>query len=100
MISNEREGRLSFATLMVCMRVGHSNTGLLAVTRDVATRFGSTVIGIAAKQVSTHATQIRGAGLCEPQQHGLRKFAEHAGGRRGVPQARWPAWTSSNGGRR
>jgi hypothetical protein len=78
MISNEREGRFSFATLMVCMRVGHSNTGLLAVTRDMATRFGSTVIGIAAKQVSTHATQIRGAGLCEPQQHGLRKFAEHA----------------------
>ena len=63
---------------MVCMRVGHSNAGLLAVARDVATRFGSTVIGMAAKQVSAPRRQIRGAGLCEPQQHGPRKFAEKA----------------------
>jgi len=69
---------LSFATLMVCMRVGRPNTGLLAVVRDVAERFGSTVIGIAAKQVSTHAACIRGAGPCEPHQHNLRKFADHA----------------------
>jgi nucleotide-binding universal stress UspA family protein len=70
---------LSFATLMVCMRVGRSNAGLLAVARDVAARFDSTVIGIAAKQVSTYAASIRGAGPCEPHQHNLRKFAEHAG---------------------
>ena len=63
---------------MVCMRVGHSNTGLLAVARDVAVRFGSTVVGVAAKQVFTHGAQIRGAGLCEPQQYGPRKFAENA----------------------
>jgi len=69
---------LSFATLMVCMRVGRPNSGLLAVVRDVAARFDSTVIGIAAKQVSTHAASIRGAGPCEPHQHNLRKFAEHA----------------------
>jgi hypothetical protein len=68
---------LSFATLMVCIRVGRPNAGLLAVARDVAERFGSTVIGIAAKQVSSHA-YIRGAGPCEPHQYGLRKFAEHA----------------------
>jgi nucleotide-binding universal stress UspA family protein len=69
---------LSFATLMVCMRVGRSNAGLLAVARDVAARFGSAVIGIAAKQVFSHAAAIRGAGPCEPHQHDLRKFAEHA----------------------
>jgi hypothetical protein len=69
---------LSFATLMVCMRVGRPNGGLLAVARDVAARFGSTVIGIAAKQVSAHAGAIRCAGPCEPHQHDLRKFAEHA----------------------
>jgi nucleotide-binding universal stress UspA family protein len=77
MIPNERGDR-RFATLMVCMRVGHSNAALLAVTRDVATRFGSTVVGMAAKQVSAPLTQIRGAGLCESQQHGPRKFAEKA----------------------
>ncbi len=77
MIPNETQD-CRFATLMVCMRVGQSNAGLLAVTRDVAAHFGSTVIGIAAKQVSAHATQIRGAGICEPQQHGPRKFAERA----------------------
>ena len=77
MIPNERRDCL-FATLMVYMRVGHSNAGLLAVTRDVATRFGSTVIGMAAKQVSAPLAQIRGAGLCESQQHGPRKFAEKA----------------------
>ncbi len=69
---------MSFATLMVCMRVGRPNAGLLAVARDVAARFGSTVIGIAAKQISTHAACIRGAGPCEPHQHDLRKFAELA----------------------
>jgi len=68
---------LSFATLMVCMRVDRPNAGLLAVVRDVAERFGSTVIGIAVKQVSSHA-YIRGAGPCEPHQYGLRKFAERA----------------------
>ncbi len=69
---------MSFATLMVCMRVDRSNEGLLAVARDVAARFGSAVIGIAAKQVFSHAAAIRGAGPCEPHQHDLRKFAEHA----------------------
>ncbi len=68
---------MSFATLMVCMRVGRPNADLLTVVRDVAERFGSTVIGLAAKQVSAHAF-IRGAGPCEPHQHGLRKFAEVA----------------------
>jgi nucleotide-binding universal stress UspA family protein len=60
------------------MRVGRSNAGLLAIARDVAARFHSTVIGIAAKQVSAHAAAIRGAGPCEPHQHDLRKFAELA----------------------
>ena len=69
---------MPFATLMACMRVGRPNAGLLAVVRDVATRFDSSVIGIAAKQVSTHAASIRGAGPCEPHQYNLRKFAEHA----------------------
>ncbi len=78
MIPNEPQNGLSFATLMVCMRVGYSNTGLLAVARDVAARFGSTVVGVAAKQVFTRGAQIRGAGLCEPQQYGPRKFAENA----------------------
>lgn len=69
---------MSFATLMVCMRADRSNAGLLAVARDVAARFGSTVVGIAAKQVFSHAAAIRGTGPCEPHQHDLRKFAEHA----------------------
>ena len=69
---------MSFATLMVCMRVGQSNAGLLAVARDVALRFGSGVIGVAVKQVLTHAASIRGAGPAEPQQHDLRRFAEQA----------------------
>ncbi len=74
-----REGVLSFATIMVCIRVGQSNTGLLAVARDVAARFGSAVIGVAAKQVLTHAVPLRAAGPGEPQQHDMRRFAEQAG---------------------
>lgn len=69
---------MSFATLMVCMRAGRPNTGLLTVARDVAARFDSTVIGIAARQVSAPATAIRGAGPCGSHQHGVRKFAELA----------------------
>ena len=91
---------MSFATLMVCMRVGRSNAGLLAVARDVAARFNSTVIGIAAKQVSTHAASIRGAGPCAPHQHNLRKFADHAAAAEDEFRTALAGVTSSSGERK
>ena len=91
---------MSFATLMVCMRVDRPNASLLAVARDVAERFGSTVIGITAKQISTQA-HIRGAGPCESHQHVLRKFTECSGAAEDeFRDALSPASTTSNGERR
>lgn len=58
-------------------QVGRSNADLLAVVGDVAERFGSAVIGVAARQASTHAT-IGGAGPCEPREHDLQKFKERS----------------------
>ncbi len=68
---------MAFSTLLACLRVDRSNADLLAVVGDVAGRFGSAVIGVAARQASTHAT-IRGSGTCEPHEHDLRKFKERA----------------------
>lgn len=41
---------MSYATLMVHLELGRPNTGLLKITADLAERFGSGVIGIAARQ--------------------------------------------------
>lgn len=40
---------MSYATLMVHLELGRPNTGLLKITADLAERFGSGVIGIAAR---------------------------------------------------
>ena len=69
---------MSFATVMVCLHVGLPNTGLLAVARDAVLRFGSTAIGCAARQVSTHPAPVLGGGLGEPRQYDLRRFAEQS----------------------
>ena len=68
---------LAFSTLLACMRIDRPNADLLAVVSDVAERFGSFVIGLAAKQASTHV-HSRGAGPFEPQEHDLQKFTERA----------------------
>jgi nucleotide-binding universal stress UspA family protein len=62
---------------MVCMRVGQSNAALLAVVADLAQRFGSRIVGLAARQVSTHA-YVRGAGPFEPQDYDPHKFVAEA----------------------
>ena len=66
---------MAFSTLLACLRVDRSNADLLAVVGDVAERFGSAVIGVAARQASAHAT-IRSAGPGEPHEHDLHKFKE------------------------
>ena len=68
---------MSLATLMVCMRIGQSNAPLLAVVADLARRFRSRIVGVAARQVSTHA-YIRGAGPFEPQDYDRHKFVAEA----------------------
>ena len=66
---------MAFSTLLACLRVDRSNADLLAVVGDVAARFGSAVIGVAARQASIHA-YIKGAGPGEPPEHDLHKFKE------------------------
>ena len=68
---------MSLSTLMVCMRVGQSNAPLLAVVADLARRFRSRIVGVAARQVSTHA-YVRGAGPFEPQDYEPHKFVDEA----------------------
>ncbi len=67
---------MTLSTLMVCLRVDRSNAQLLAVAADLAKRFGSHIVGIAARQVS--APSMRGAGPFEPTSHDMHKFAEQA----------------------
>ncbi len=68
---------MALSTLMVVMRVGRSNTALMAVVADLAKRFGSRIVGVAARQVSTHA-YVRGAGPFEPQDYDPHKFVDEA----------------------
>ena len=68
---------MALSTLMVCMRVGQSNAALLKVAADLAQRFGSRIVGVAARQVSTHA-YVRGAGPFEPQDYDPQKFVDEA----------------------
>jgi nucleotide-binding universal stress UspA family protein len=68
---------LSLSTLMVCLRVGRSNAPMLAVVADLARRFRSRIVGVAARQVSAHA-YIRGAGPFEPQDYDPHKFIDEA----------------------
>jgi nucleotide-binding universal stress UspA family protein len=70
---------LALSTLMVCMRVGRSNAGVLAVAADLAERFGSRTVGIAARQASASG-YVRGAGPFEPNDYDPRKFLVQAAG--------------------
>ena len=45
---------LAFSTLLACMRIDRPNADLLSVVSDTAERFGSSVIGLVAKQASAH----------------------------------------------
>jgi nucleotide-binding universal stress UspA family protein len=68
---------LAFSTLLACLRIDQSNTDLLRVVSAAAQRFGSSVIGLVAKQASAHLAS-RGAGPFEPHQHDLHMFRERA----------------------
>jgi nucleotide-binding universal stress UspA family protein len=68
---------LAFSTLLAYLRIDHRNTDLLRVVSAAAQRFGSSVIGIVAKQASAHLAS-RGAGPFEPHQHDLHMFRERA----------------------
>ena len=68
---------MALSTLMVSMRVGQSNAPLLKVVADLAGRFGSRIVGVAARQVTTHA-YVRGAGPFEPHDYDPHKFVDEA----------------------
>ncbi|HTR14225.1 MAG TPA: universal stress protein [Roseiarcus sp.] len=70
---------MTFATVMACLDVDRSNANLLGVVGAVARRFGSRVIGVAARQASGHFVQARAGGLSEPLEHDTRKFRDLAG---------------------
>jgi nucleotide-binding universal stress UspA family protein len=71
------ERRLAFTTLLACLRIDRSNEDLLAVVSDTAQRFGSTVIGLLAKQASAHV-HARVMGPAEPPEHDVQAFQERA----------------------
>jgi nucleotide-binding universal stress UspA family protein len=73
------ERRLAFTTLLASLRIDRSNEDLLAVVSDTAQRFGSTVIGLLAKQASAHV-HARVMGPTEPPEHDLQAFMERASG--------------------
>lgn len=55
---------MTLATLMVCLRLEHSNADLLAVTADLAERFGASVIGVATR----HPMQFMFSGGLVPEE--------------------------------
>jgi nucleotide-binding universal stress UspA family protein len=71
------EDELALSTLMVCLRVDRSNAELLAVAADIGKRFGSHIIGVAARQVSAPG-YIRGAGPSGAADHDMRRFTDQA----------------------
>ena len=68
---------MALSTLMVCLRVDRSNAELLAVAAGVGRRFGSHIVGVAARQVSAPG-YVRGAGPLEPADYDMRKFTDQA----------------------
>lgn len=68
---------MAFSTLLACMRINRPNADLLAVVSDMAEQFGSSVIGLVAKQASA-PLYARGVGPFEPPEHDLQAFMEHA----------------------
>ncbi len=88
----------TIATLMACMQIHGSNAAMLAVVGDLAERFGSAVIGVAARQGSAHVV-IRGAGPAAPRRHDLNKFIREAAAaeaefRAALPKVRDLQWRS------
>ena len=67
----------AIATLMACVRIDRSNSGLLGVVSDLAERFAASVIGVAARQAETHRSPMS-SGPREPRQHDLAKFIDQA----------------------
>ena len=67
---------LTLSTLMVSMRVGRSNAEPLAVASRLAERFGSRIVGVAARQVSAHAHF--GGAVFEPSGYDPLKFLDEA----------------------
>ena len=55
---------MTLATLMVCLRLEHSNADLLAVTADLAERFRASVIGVATR----HPMQFMFSGGLVPEE--------------------------------
>jgi nucleotide-binding universal stress UspA family protein len=68
---------LAYTTLLACLRIDRPNADLLAVVSDTARRFGSTVIGLLAKQASAHV-HARVMGPAEPPEHDVQAFQERA----------------------
>lgn len=68
---------MAFSTLLACMRIDRPNADLLAIVSDTAERFGSSVIGLVAKQASA-PLYARGVGPFEPPEQDLQAFMEDA----------------------
>lgn len=65
----------AIATLMACLRIDRSNSGMLGIVSDLAERFTASVIGVAARQAETHRSPMN-SGPREPRQHDLAKFVD------------------------
>ena len=68
---------MAFSTLLACLRIHRPNADLLAVVSETAERFGSSVIGLVAKQASA-PLYARGVGPLEPPHRDIQAFMEHA----------------------
>ena len=87
---------MAFSTLLVCMRLGQPNADILRVVADTAERFGSSVIGIVAKQASAHVAASITVPF-EPYEHDLNMFKERASAaeeefRAALPKVSHPEW--------
>jgi nucleotide-binding universal stress UspA family protein len=69
---------MSYATLMVHLRLGQSNTGLLTLTADIARRYHANVIGIAACQPLLATSAIAGFLSAEAVQQDQIAFEREA----------------------
>ena len=87
---------MALTSLMACLHLDRPNGAVLAVARDLATRFDAAVIGVAAKQANMHLS-ARPAGPTEPHEHEVRKFRESAEAaerefRQALPETASLAW--------
>jgi len=68
---------VTISILMACLRTDQSNAELLSVVADVARRFSAAVVGVAARQPSTHSA-VMAVGPGEPPDRDVEKFRERA----------------------